>query len=159
MTETVSAHYTRPEQRPLPSPGPESGAFWTGGAKGQLLISRCRACGHFFQPPGPVCWRCRSTDVGPEPVSGRATVAAFTINRQPWIPTFPPPYVVAMVELADEPDVRLTTNIVGIPVEDVRVGLEVEVFFEEWAPDPASAQGQVWIPLFRPVGSGAEGGA
>ncbi|MFJ8816415.1 Zn-ribbon domain-containing OB-fold protein [Amycolatopsis thermoflava] len=140
--------YVRPEQRSLPSPSAESAKLWTGGLDGQLLIHRCRACGRFFHPPGPVCWRCHSTEVGPEPASGRAAVAAFTINRQPWVPGFPPPYVVAMVELADEPDVRLVTNIVGIAPEDVRIGLEVEVFFEEWeGPD-----GKLALPLFRPAG-------
>ena len=50
---------------------------WTGGRRGgQLLISRCQDCGHYFHPPAPACWRCRSTDVAPEPVSGRATVAS-----------------------------------------------------------------------------------
>lgn len=144
MTDTADSTYVRPEQRLRPSPTAESASFWAGGLEGKLLIHRCRACGHFFHPPGPVCWRCRSTEVGPEAASGRATVAAFTVNRQPWIPTFPPPYVVAMVELADEPDVRLVTNIVGIAPEEVTVGLAVEVFFEEWD--------GVALPLFRPVG-------
>ena len=146
-SDTVVAGYERPEQRLLPEPSMESRAFWAGGRDGQLLILRCHGCGHFFHPPAPACWRCRSTDVAPEPVSGRGTVAAYTINRQPWLPGLPPPYVVAMVELADEPDVRVMSNVVGIPVEDVRIGTEVEVFFEEWD--------DVWIPLFRPVGGGA----
>ena len=87
-------------------------------------------------------------DVGPAPASGRATVAAFTINRQPWVPGFEPPYVVAMVELADEPDVRLITNIVDVAPEGVRIGLEVEVFFEEWE----GQDGKLALPLFRPAG-------
>jgi uncharacterized OB-fold protein len=144
----VSAEtYVRPEVRLLPTPGPETTPFWTGGRDGQLLIFRCRSCGHFFHPPGPVCWRCRSTDVGPEPASGRATVAAFTINRQPWIPGFEPPYVVAMVELAEERDTRLVTNIIEIAPEEVTVGLEVEVVFEAWT----SGSTEVWLPLFRPI--------
>lgn len=140
--------YIRPDQRLVPSPNPESESFWTGGLDDRLLIHRCRGCGRFFHPPGPVCWRCRSREVGPEPVSGRATVAAFTINRQSWLPGFPPPYVVAMVELADEPDVRLITNVVDVAVEDVQIGLQVEVFFEEWE----GTDGNVALPLFRPDG-------
>jgi uncharacterized OB-fold protein len=146
-----ASEYRRPQFRLAPTPGPESKAFWTGGQRGELLISRCRSCERFFHPPGPACWRCRSRDVAPEKVSGRATVAAYTVNRQPWIPGFDPPYVVAMVELAEEHDVRLVTNIVGIPVEDVRVGLEVEAFFEDWTSDPGDEDSRVWVPLFRPV--------
>lgn len=143
--------YQRPGFRLAPSPTPESLPFWTGGRDCQLLISRCHACERFFHPPGPVCWRCRSVDVAPEKVSGRATVAAFTVNRQPWIPGFDPPYVVAIVELADEPDVRLITNVVGVAPEDMRVGLEVEVFFEDWTDASGREDSRVWIPLFRPV--------
>ncbi|WP_029116553.1 Zn-ribbon domain-containing OB-fold protein [Mycobacterium sp. URHB0044] len=146
---TVDAGYQRPQLRLVPKPTAESHAFWTGGERGQLLINRCHACGHFFHPPGPACWRCRSTDVAPEPVSGNATVAAFTVNRQPWIPGFEPPYVVAMVELDDEPDVRLVSNVVGAAIEEVHVGMAVGVFFEEWTPPSGDDDGRVWIPLFR----------
>jgi uncharacterized OB-fold protein len=92
-------------------------------------------------------------DVAPEPVSGKATVAALTVNRQNWIPGFEPPYVVAIVELDDEPDVRLITNVVGVPVEDVRVDMPVEVFFEDWTALSGEEDSRVWIPLFRPVQS------
>jgi uncharacterized OB-fold protein len=84
-------------------------------------------------------------------VSGRATVAAFTINRQNWIPGFEPPYVVAIVELDDEPDVRLITNVVGVPIEDVGIGMAVEVFFEDWTGLSGDEGSRVWIPLFRPA--------
>ena len=137
----------RPEFRTLPAPSMESAAFWTGGAEGQLLIHHCDSCGKLFHPPAPACFRCRSTDVGPRPVSGRATVAAFTINRHMWFPGFPPPYVVAYVELVEQPDVRLTTNILGCPVEDVHIGQAVEVRFEHWD--------DVWIPVFVPAPGGA----
>src|ERR1700710_212995 len=109
---TTDVEYQRPHLRLAPSPTAESRAFWTGGERGELLISRCHACGHFFHPPGPACWRCRSTDVAPEAISGRAVVAAYTVNRQNWIPGFEPPYIVAMVELNDERDVRLISNVV-----------------------------------------------
>lgn len=150
---TADNDYQRPELRLVPAPSAESRAFWTGGQRGELLISRCHDCGHFFHPPGPACFRCRSRDVAPEPVSGRATVAAFTINRQNWIPGFEPPYVVAMVELEDEPDVRLISNVVGVPVDDVYVGMPVEIFFEAWTASSGDEESRVWIPLFCPCQS------
>ncbi|MCW2691218.1 MAG: hypothetical protein JWR37_6108 [Mycobacterium sp.] len=147
MTEA----YTRPDLRLTPTPNAENTPFWTGGRNGELLIMRCHNCGHFFHPPGPMCWRCRSTQVAPEAVSGRATVAAYTINRQPWIPGLEPPYIVAMVELAEEPDVRLITNIVDVPLDDISIGLEVQVFFEDWTASGGQEDPRVWLPLFRPV--------
>ncbi len=40
------------------------------------------------------------------------TVAA--IHHRPWITGFDPLHIVAMVELADEPDIRLITNVVDV---------------------------------------------
>jgi hypothetical protein len=134
---------SRPKFRSLPEPSMESHAFWTGGERGVLLIHRCRSCRRYFHPPAPACFRCRSTDVGPEPASGLATVTTFTVNRHQWFLGFPPPYVVAIVELDDDAAARLTTNIVGCEVEEVFIGQRVAVEFEEWD--------DVWIPVFRPV--------
>jgi uncharacterized OB-fold protein len=143
--------YARPTLRLAPSPTPESERFWKGGRRGELLISRCHSCAHYFHPPGPTCWRCHSGDVAPEAVSGQARVAAYTVNHQPWIPGFDPPYIVAMVELVEERDVRLITNIVDISPEDMHIGLHVEVFFEDWTAMSGDEDTRVWIPLFRPV--------
>jgi uncharacterized OB-fold protein len=86
--------------------------------------------------------------VGPEVVSGRATVVTYTVNHHPWFgAAFPAPYALAIVGLAEDPEVRLTTQIVDCPVEDVRIGMAVQVVFEHWE--------DVWIPVFRP----AEGSA
>jgi uncharacterized OB-fold protein len=143
--------YHRPQLRLTPNPTAESRPFWTGGERGALLIFRCHSCGHFFHPPGPACWRCQSINVAPEPVSGRATVAAYTVNRQPWTPGLEPPYIVAMVELAEEPDVRLISNVVGIAPDAVTVGMPVEVFFEDWTAVSGEEDSRVWLPLFRPT--------
>jgi len=68
----------------LPEVTADSRAFWTGGADGELRIYRCRSCQRYFHPPVGVCFRCHSRDVGPEAVSGRATVATYTVNQHPW---------------------------------------------------------------------------
>lgn len=139
---------TRPASRVLPEITRDSAAFWTGGADGELRIYRCRSCQRYFHPPVGVCYRCRSRDVAPEAVSGQATVATYTINHHPWFgDAFPVPYALAIVELAEDPEVRLTTQIVDCPIEDVRIGLAVEVDFEQHE--------DVWVPVFRP----AEGSA
>jgi uncharacterized protein len=157
MTSTVdpavSPRYVRPSSKMLPEVTPESEAFWTGGQRGELLIYRCRSCGRFFHPPTPACFRCQSRDVGPERTSGRAKVAARTLDVHPWFEGWPPPYLVVLVELDDEPDVRLTTNIVDCAFEDVYIGMPVEVTFEHWADE----LGEVWLPLFRPAGAEGTG--
>lgn len=141
----IDIEYQRPSSRVLPNPTIDTSAFWAGGRDAQLMIHRCRQCTNYFHPPAPVCFRCRSTEVGPEPVSGQASVATFSIVRHAWYEAFPPPYVVAIVELAEQPDVRLTTNIVGCLPESVFIGQAVQVLFEHCD--------DVWIPLFAPVAS------
>lgn len=127
--------------RKLPLLSAENRPFWTGGERGELLIHRCRDCERYFHPPAPVCRFCSSLAVGPAPVSGRGRVAAFTINRQAWIPELAEPYVVAIVELEEQEGLRFLSNIVGCDPETVEVGLPVKVVFEHVE--------DVWIPLFE----------
>jgi uncharacterized OB-fold protein len=132
--------------RVLPRVTPENEHFWRGGREGKLQFLRCRSCGWWLHPPSPVCPQCWSRDVAPDAVSGRATVHTFTINHQPWIPTFDPPYVVAIVELPEQEGLRLTTNIVGCEPDEVSIGMPVRVRFEHYDDDGY----EVWLPLFEP---------
>jgi acetyl-CoA acetyltransferase len=69
---------------------------------------------------------------------------AITVNHHQWLPSLEPPYVIAIVTLAEDPSVRLTTNIIGCEPADVHIGHEVTVRFEQ--------QEDVWIPQFELTG-------
>ena len=127
--------------------------FWQGGEQGELVFLRCRACGYYIHPPQPVCPIDFGKDLAPEAVSGRGTVATFTVNHQPWIPGMAVPYVIALVAIEEQPELRLQTNIVGCEPEGVRIGMPVEVVFEH----REDRHGDVWIPLFQPHGGGDGG--
>ena len=129
--------------RILPAVTPENEHFWLGGAEGELRFLRCGDCGYWIHPPAPICPMCLSRSVAPEAVSGRATVFTYTVNWQPWIPTLDPPYVVAIVELPEQDGLRLTTNIIGCPPDEVAIGMAVEVVFEEYD--------GIWLPFFQPL--------
>jgi acetyl-CoA acetyltransferase/uncharacterized OB-fold protein len=130
--------------RPLPELNPATGWFWTSGADGQLRIQRCRDCATLVHPPVPICPACRSRAWEPAVVSGRGTVVGCTVNSHPWLPKFPPPYAIAVVALDEDRGVRLTTNVVGCDPDDVHIGQQVSVRFEQ--------HDDVWIPLFEPTG-------
>ncbi|MGH7819729.1 MAG: Zn-ribbon domain-containing OB-fold protein, partial [Candidatus Binatia bacterium] len=129
--------------RMLPTLTPATEFFWRAGASGRLLVLRCDDCATYLHPPAPVCPRCLSRRLAPHPVSGRGRVYSCTVNFQPWRPELETPYVIAIVELEEQAGLRLLTNVVGCPVEEVRIGMEVEVTF--------AAHGDVYLPLFRPV--------
>jgi acetyl-CoA acetyltransferase/uncharacterized OB-fold protein len=130
--------------RPLPQLSPTNEWFWTSGRDGQLRIQGCTECKGLVHPPTPICPACGSRSWEPTVVSGQATVIGFTVNSQQWLPHFPPPYVVANVLLDEDPTVHLTTNIVGVELDQVHVGQRVQVRFEQ--------QDDVWLPLFEPSG-------
>jgi uncharacterized OB-fold protein len=119
--------------------------FWTSGADGRLRFLRCTACLNYIHPPVPVCDKCLSMQQEVVVVSGRATLAAVTVNHQMWIPTIEPPYVIGLVEIEEQPSVRLTTNIVGCDAADARIGMLLQVDFEEHE--------DVFLPVFRPAES------
>ncbi len=117
--------------------------FWTGGARGELCFLRCAACRHYVHPPAPVCPRCLGRKLAAEAVSGRATVLTYTVNHQAWVPeSSDPPYVIAIVEIAEQAGLRLTTNVVNCPPDEVKIGMPVRVVFEQ--------HDDVFIPLFEP---------
>jgi len=133
--------------RMMPELTDRSRHFWTGGEFGELRILRCQDCGYYLHPPTSVCPKDQSRNVVPEAVSGRATVATFTINHQRWTPTLQVPYAIALVALPEQPELRLTTNIVNCELDQIHSGMEVQVLFEHHA----DAQGDLWIPVFEPV--------
>jgi uncharacterized OB-fold protein len=134
-----------PSFRLLPRLSDDNRFFWTSGEHGVLQILRCNACGFFNHPPGPVCRRCLSRDLAPHAMSGRGRVETFSINYQQWIPGSDP-YAIAWVSLDEQPDVRLTTNLIGVEPGDISVGMAVEVAFEQ--------SEDVYLPVFRPVDQG-----
>lgn len=133
-------------RRPLPLLEPLTRHYWTGGAEGQLLIQRCGACGTWQHPPQPLCARCQSDEVAPAPVSGRGRVATFTVNHQIWLPGLAVPFVFAAVELVEQAELYVLTNILA-PVDRVHAGMAVSVCFEQHE--------DVFLPMFRPAGSEA----
>lgn len=129
--------------RLLPAVTPENEHFWHGGARGELCFLRCTACRTFIHPPAPLCPDCLSRQLAPAAVSGRATLHTYTVNHHPWIPGFDPPYVVAIVDIEEQEGLRLTTNLVGCAVEDIRIGMALRVCFEE-------REDGIFLPLFEP---------
>lgn len=131
-----------PPRRALPVIDLDNTDYWTGGKDGELRIYRCQECAYYVHPPVRFCPQCESRRVEPEAVSGRGCVTSFTVNHKQWAPGLPVPYVLALVSIAEQDDVRLVANIVGCDPETVTMGMPVRVLFEQHE--------DVWVPLFEP---------
>ncbi|AZG45754.1 thiolase C-terminal domain-containing protein [Gordonia insulae] len=129
-------------QRPLPQLTLANEFYWTSGADGLLRIQECTSCGELLHPVQPVCRYCHGSDLGHRVVSGRATLAGFTVNHRFALPGLSPPYVIAQVAIVEDDRIRLTTNIIDCDPDDLYLGMAVEVSFLH--------VGDVWLPLFRP---------
>ena len=70
----------------------------------------------------------------------------YTVNYQPFNPAVSVPYVIAIVELAEQADLRIAANIVDCEPDSVFIGLPVEVRFERHAVDDGGA----FVPVFAP---------
>jgi uncharacterized protein len=129
-------------KRILPEVTPDTVFFWESGSDGRLRFLRCDNCGNYIHPPAPICPKCLTRHPSPHEVSGDAVVASFTINHQAWEPSLEVPYMVALVEIVEQPSVRLTTNIVNCGIQEVYIGMPVRVTFQQ--------EEDVYLPLFEP---------
>jgi uncharacterized protein len=127
--------------RPLPQPDAETVFFWEATQRGELYILRCNACRTYIHLPRPACRACGGTDLAPARVSGRGVVHSFTVTHFP-LPGFEPPFAVALIELEEQAGLRMASNVVDVPPDELEIGLQVEVTFEKVADD-------VTLPLFR----------
>jgi len=135
---------TKPSRKPLPRIDEESRGYWEALARHQLYFQRCRDCGTKRFYPRALCPACLSSATEWVRATGRGTVYSFTVTYQNQAPGFREelPYVLAIVEL-DE-GVRMMTNVVGCAPDAVRVGMAVEVVFED-------VTAEITLAKFRPV--------
>ncbi|HXQ20135.1 MAG TPA: Zn-ribbon domain-containing OB-fold protein [Candidatus Acidoferrales bacterium] len=131
-------------QIPLPVPNLDNEGFWEGCRQHQLRLQSCRRCGQLRHPPRPMCPQCTAVEYEWAPLGGRGTIYSFTIVHGPTLPVFAPsaPYNVVVVQLAEGP--FIVSNVVGCAAGQIRIGMPVEVVFEDVAETTS-------LPKFRPV--------
>jgi uncharacterized protein len=101
----------------LPAVDEVSQPFWDGCAAGELRMQACGSCGRLRFPPRPMCPRCRSTDVEWPVMCGLGTVWSVAVPHPPLLPAYAEvaPYNVVVVELDEDPTLRLVGNVVATP--------------------------------------------
>lgn len=130
--------------RMLPEPTPETRHFWDGCKEGELRLQRCTSCGDSYFPPRPFCPKCSSRAVEVYKASGKGVLWSYVINMRPRPDMGTEPYAIAVVKLAEGP--QMMTNIVNCPQtpEALHLDMPVQVSFSKMS-DTIS------LPLFEPA--------
>jgi uncharacterized OB-fold protein len=131
--------------KPLPQISPDMAPFFEAARRHELVVQRCAGCGALRFPARSICSRCLGREATWVPVSGRGAIFSFAVMHQAVHPGFAAtvPYAVVVIEL--EEGVRMLSNLLDCPLEDIRIGLPVSVVFDDVSPD-------VTLPKFRAVG-------
>lgn len=131
------------EPRPIAPADSVTAPWWDATREGRLLVQRCDACGHTQHYPRNICTACGTLDPGYAEASGRGTIWSFTVVHRAPHPAFTPPYVVALVRLAEGP--VLLANVVGAEPGALRCDMPVTLCWED-LPDGRK------LPMFTPGG-------
>ncbi len=130
--------------RTLPHIDEESRPWWEAVRRHELYIQKCRDCGALRYYPRALCPQCLSSGTQWLRCSGKGKVYTFTVTHQNQAAGFRDslPYVMAYVELAE--GVKMLTNLVDYKLEEVKIGMPVEVVYEDVMPE-------VTLAKFRPA--------
>jgi len=136
------------EGMPLPvTDDPLDAPFWQATLGGEIVIQRCSSCGRRRFPPCPMCPDCQSLESTWQRMSGEGRIWSFVVPHPPLLPSFAglAPYNVIVVELADDPSIRLVGNLVtsaageinDVDPKTIRIGASVRAVFQQVADDVA----------------------
>ena len=130
--------------KPLPRGEEFNGEFYRFCREHELRFQRCQDCGTWRHMPRESCHVCGSFNWTWEPAGGTGRVFSWTVIHRALHPGFADdlPYAATVVEL--EEGVRVVSQVLDLPLDQLRVGLPVKVVFVDVTPD-------VTLPKFRPL--------
>ncbi len=132
-------------KKPVPTPDEASRPFFAGARQHCLMIQQCSTCGAVMWPVKSRCNNCLAATVTWVPASGKGTLYSFALMHQVYHPGFASEVPYNIVEVDLEEGLRILSNVVGCANEDLRIGMPLEVTFED-------VTEEVTLPRFRPAG-------
>jgi uncharacterized OB-fold protein len=109
------------------------------------MAQKCARCGELRWPPQGICPNCYSFESTWEELATTGTVESYVVVHQATVKVFSDdvPYNIVRV-LLDGTDgkVVMTSSLMDVPWEEVKVGLRVEAVFADVTPE-------VTLPRFR----------
>ncbi len=143
----MTVEYNKDKKIPHPAQWPvlyrSSTPFWDGVKEKRLLLQRCKQCGAWLNPPRPMCPKCQSTEAEWVESSGKGKIYSWVTYNEAPDPAFKTPYAAVLIEMDEGP--RMVSNLVDVKPEDIRIGMSVELTFEDVAED-------LTLPKFKRAG-------
>jgi uncharacterized OB-fold protein len=128
---------------------PEESAFYRGLNEGRIVGQRCPSCQKVYVPPRSACPSDGTPTAEEVEVAQTGTITTFCIVNVPFLgQKITPPYVSAYV-LLDGADIAVLHLILGVPAEEVRMGMRVRAV---WKPRDQWTYSLENIDHFEPTG-------
>ncbi len=131
--------------KPLPLIEPEAKPYWKSLKEHAMKIQRCADCSKWIFAPRTMCPNCMGSNLEWTPVSGRGTVYSVCTYHHAFRPCYTKedlPYNVSIIELKE--GARMMSNVVGVPTTEVKIGMAVEVEYDD-------VTDEITLAKFRPV--------
>lgn len=128
---------------------PEESLFYRGLNEGRIMGQRCPTCQKVYVPPRSACPSDGTPTVEEIELSQTGTITTFCVVNVPFLgQKITPPYVSAYV-LLDGADIAVLHLILGVPADQVRMGMRVKAV---WKPEDEWAYSLENIDHFAPTG-------
>ena len=133
--------------KPVPIPDDVTKPFWDAINEKRLVAQFCHGCNRYQHPPEGQCAKCGGDRLEFRQLSGKGTIYSWQVMHDTRIGLMQEyqPFVIAVVECDESPDVWHLTNLPGSAPGQFEIGDPVEVEFEEIRPGK-------FLPQFRVVG-------
>jgi uncharacterized OB-fold protein len=134
----MSENYTKP----IPETSIDSQPFWDALNEGRLVFQACGDCGKLRHYPRPICDECYSDHVEWKTSNGKGVIYSWTETHHPFHIGFrgETPYILVTAEF--DGGVRIQTQLLDAKVEDLKIGMHVEVVLTKATED-------LTLPLLR----------
>lgn len=123
-----------PEGMPIPQPESDglSAPYWEGLRDERILVQWCDACQKWQWGPEWICHQCLGFDLTWTEIEGVGRIFTWQRSHHPVHPALreATPYITVLVELPDASGIRMIGNLLGDPMQEVRVGAAVHAEFE-----------------------------
>ena len=130
-------------KKPLPYVDEDNAQYWEYCKQHELRMQKCNQCGHVRFPCEIICPQCHSMDYEWARMSGKGTIYSWVVFQRCYHEAYKDdiPYAVGIIKLAEGP--KMESNIIGIKPEDIKMGMPVELYFDDVTPGWA-------LPKFKP---------